>query len=309
MSDDKDLRWGIAKRFEFIEWRAYWMGRVNRKDLEDQFQISTPQASLDFKGYLEAAPGNIEYDSTDKTYVVLDTFKPKFLTPFSAERFLRQLQAVKVGAVELRDTWFASLPQSDVIAPIARAPRPDVLRTVIQAIEARKAVSVDYLSLTRRALRTICPHSLAHDGHRWHVRALDIEKREYRDYVLSRIISVSTRREICNVNPSNDVAWETPVTLRLVPHPKLAPEQKAAMEYDYLMQSGFLEVRTRAALAFYFIRRHDLDLPDMPPERAQLHLENSNDIKAIVEHAGAKSKALLEKIATMVTGEDTPPGQ
>ena len=63
---ERDVRWGLARRFEFMEWRAYWTGRVNRRDLEGQFGISTPQASADFREYMEAAPGNIEYDATEK---------------------------------------------------------------------------------------------------------------------------------------------------------------------------------------------------------------------------------------------------
>src|SRR5437763_6189165 len=96
--DDIDVRWGLAKRFEFIEWRAYWTGRVNRKDLQDQFHISTPQASQDFQDYLRAVPNNITYDGTLKTYVITGTFKPKFLSLQSAVRYLRQLQALKVNA-------------------------------------------------------------------------------------------------------------------------------------------------------------------------------------------------------------------
>src|SRR5262245_5605678 len=114
MADDQDVRWGVAQRFEFIEWRAYWSGRVNRKDLEDEFQISTPQASLDFKRYQEAAPDNIAYDATEKTYVVTRTFAPKFLT-LSAERYLRQIDALKLGAIKPHDTWLDFIPPADII--------------------------------------------------------------------------------------------------------------------------------------------------------------------------------------------------
>jgi len=42
MAENTNIPWGLAQRFEFIEWRAYWVGRLNRKDLEDEFKISTP---------------------------------------------------------------------------------------------------------------------------------------------------------------------------------------------------------------------------------------------------------------------------
>src|SRR5258708_12960249 len=94
MDEDNDVRWGLGQRFEFIEWRAYWVGRINRKDLEDEFHISTPQASIDFRRYQEAAPGNIEYDATEKSYVATTSFRPKFLE-LSPQRYFLQLQALR----------------------------------------------------------------------------------------------------------------------------------------------------------------------------------------------------------------------
>src|SRR5204862_2308736 len=109
MADDLDVRWGVAQRLEFIEWRAYWTGRVNRKDLEDRFNISTPQASLDFKRYMEEAPNNIEYSPTEKTYVATDSFEPKYLKLETAARYLRPLEAIKIGAIDAANTWFGEL--------------------------------------------------------------------------------------------------------------------------------------------------------------------------------------------------------
>ncbi len=297
LTDELDLRWGVAQRFEFIEWRAWWVGRINRKDLEDQFHISTPQASADFKRYQDAVPRNIEYDATAKTYVATPLFEPKFLV-LSAERFLRQLQAVKVGAIRLEDTWFEKIPAADVIPTITRAPQAYVLRPILQAIETRSSITIDYLSFTKQEPRTVCPHALAHDGYRWHVRALSIDRQEYRDYVLARIISVSQRPEACNVDPSDDIAWQRNIKLRLIAHPGLNQEQKAAIEHDFRMRDGKLEVETRTALAFYFIRRHNLDLadhPDLPPQRAQLFLENLEEVNAAVEAANIESKALVKR--------------
>ena len=49
-------KWGQAQRLEFIEFRLYWEGKLNRRDLIDFFGISTPQASLDLARYMEFAP-------------------------------------------------------------------------------------------------------------------------------------------------------------------------------------------------------------------------------------------------------------
>ena len=62
---NRDARpWGQAKRFEFMEWRLFWTDRLNRKDLELEFGISTPQASIDLRNYQELAPNNVTYDNS-----------------------------------------------------------------------------------------------------------------------------------------------------------------------------------------------------------------------------------------------------
>ena len=76
---DGKLRHGVEARFEFIEFRAYWHGRLNRSDLIDQFGVSQTQASQDFKAYQDLAPNNLVYDSVEKTYRRAKAFKSRFL--------------------------------------------------------------------------------------------------------------------------------------------------------------------------------------------------------------------------------------
>lgn len=293
MAEDTDIRWGLAKRFEFIEWRAYWVGRVNRKDLEDQFQISTPQASADFGRYQAAAPGNIEYNATEKTYVVSDDFRPKFLK-LSPERYLLQMQALRSEAIQKSDTWFDQVPPVDVTPTIVRGPEAYTLRAIVKAIEARRALDINYLSLTRTGVRRVCPHALAHDGQRWHMRALSLEHSEYRDYVLGRVLSVSDPIS-SDADPADDLEWNTLVTLRLIAHPQLDAHQKATIEHDYRFKDGELLIPIRLALAFYFIKRNNLDLRngEIKPERAQLFLQNYEEINSAVASMRERSKALV----------------
>lgn len=293
MSENPEIRWGVAQRFEFIEWRAYWVGRVNRKDLEDEFHISTPQASIDLRNYQDAAPDNIEYNATEKAYVATPNFRPKFLS-VSPERYLLQLHALTTGAIRKRDTWFDQIPPVDVTPTIVRSPEAYTLRAVIRAVEGRRAMNINYQSLTRTGMRTICPHAFGHDGYRWHVRALDVDRGEFRDYVLGRILSISQPTP-CAFDPSDDVEWQTQVTLKLVAHPKLDPAQKAAIEHDYRLKDGVLAVTMRLALAYYFIKRYNLDLDEtkIEPSRAQLSLTNYDEFTSAQQAAQEKSKVLV----------------
>ncbi len=61
------VRWGIERRLEFIEFRLFWEGHVNRSDLMAAFGISINQASADLNRYLGMAPGNMVYDKRGDT--------------------------------------------------------------------------------------------------------------------------------------------------------------------------------------------------------------------------------------------------
>ena len=297
MADRDDVRWGLAQRFEFIEWRAYWVGRVNRSDLEVRFGVSTPQASVDLRAYQEAAPGNIEYDSTEKAYIRKDRFQPKFLR-LSADRYLLQLDAILNGAILTTDTWFGSPPPASVMQTVVRSVEPETLQAILRAISNRQQLDINYQSLTNDRVRPIEPHSLAFDGHRWHARAWCVQRQEFRDFVLTRIRSVGERRA-GEGDPTNDVEWYTLVELKIVPHPKLTDAQKAAVELDYGMEQGLLKVKTRAALAFYLIKRLNLDLDceHISPERKQIVLSNLAEIERAQHAAHQEMRARVANAA------------
>jgi len=69
---------GREQRLEFIEFRAFWEGGVNRSDITERFGVSVPQASNDLTQYRELAPANLLYDSSAKRYVASPDFVPRF---------------------------------------------------------------------------------------------------------------------------------------------------------------------------------------------------------------------------------------
>ncbi|MER8383381.1 WYL domain-containing protein [Mesorhizobium sp. M1399] len=292
--NDPDVRWTVAQRYEFMEWRIYWTGSVNRKDLETRFQISSPQASVDFRTYQDIAPGNIEYDASEKSYVKTRNFRPVFLT-LSPERYLAQLRAIESGAARLADTWFEKTPPVETTPEMSRGPEAYVLRAVIDAIETRSQIDVFYQSLSRTGRRTICPHALVHDGSRWHCRAFSVDRQEFRDYVLGRILSFWPP-EPCDVDPADDLEWSTEVVLRIKAHPGLDAEQRAAIEHDFRLEGGERKLKMRLAVAFYFVKRHNLDLQanqDIPASRIQLWLENLEELNSEIASAKERSRRLI----------------
>lgn len=65
-------------RLRFIDFLLDRYGMVNRADITDFYGLSTPQASDDLAHYQQAAPGNMEYDMTDRTYRRSATYERRF---------------------------------------------------------------------------------------------------------------------------------------------------------------------------------------------------------------------------------------
>ncbi|WP_292464716.1 hypothetical protein [Mesorhizobium sp.] len=57
----QELSWGVQQRLEFIEYRLFWAGRVNRGGLMGQIGISVNQASTDLNRHIGLAP-NMVYE-------------------------------------------------------------------------------------------------------------------------------------------------------------------------------------------------------------------------------------------------------
>ncbi|RVH06271.1 WYL domain-containing protein [Sinorhizobium meliloti] len=293
MSDTDDRRtWTQQRRFEFLEWKMFWENRVIRSDLETTFGISTPQASVDLRNYREIAPGNLE--PTARGYKPSAKFKARFLIP-SADRLLLQLRAALSSVIPKSDLWFREVPPVEVAPDIARSVSPECLRQLLMAMRERVALDIRYHALTGARRRAIAPHALAFDGHRWHVRAWCCEKEDFRDFVLSRIDEIGDAIPV-QFDPNHDIEWATKVRLRLRPHRGLLPEQSKAIQLDYGMVDGRLDIEMRASLAFYFIRRMNLDLSrskQLSPERLQIELENLETVMAQIQEAKLRTKELI----------------
>ncbi|WP_158807806.1 YafY family protein [Beijerinckia sp. L45] len=286
MADDERRPWMQNRRLEFIEWKLYWDGALNRSDLENTFSISTPQASVDIRQYREIAGDNISYNATEKAFLPAPGIKPRFLT-VSADRLLIQLRAWLTGALPRRDLWFKAMPSIDMAPDLARHVDPDCLRLVLQAMAKREVLEVRYQSLTNDRWREIAPHALAFDGYRWHVRAWACDRDDFRDFVLTRIVEIKAGAAAV-FDPDDDIEWKTKTKLLLAPHHGLNEQQSLAIQRDFNMIDGRLEVEVRLSMAYYFIMRMNLDL-DLKPSRAQICLENLQQVQSAIEEAKEES--------------------
>jgi hypothetical protein len=255
----KQLNWGVERRYEFIEFRLFWQGRINRGDLMDAFGVSTQQASLDLNAYIDQAKRNLVYDKSLRTYLRGKQFKPKYLKP-DAEEYFAQLRAVDQGLVSAEQSWISVFPGFGATPTPARGVAPETLRDVLAAIRSPAALQVTYQSMSRPEpnARWIEPHALAFDGFRWHARAFCQNDQVFKDFLLSRIVEVGDQGPVTS-DPGSDDAWHSDVLLEIGPHPDLSDNQRRAIEMDYGMEAGRAQIAVRRALLFYALKRLGLD--------------------------------------------------
>lgn len=246
------------QRLAYIEFRLWFYGEVSRKDVLDRFEVATAAGTRDMILYRELAPLNMVYER--KVYQYLPTFRPLFQHP--VDRVLASLTCgFGAGEPVATGTLLAH-------AVPARLNQPDLstLATVTRAIHGGTPLQLRYHSIkTGMVSRVIVPHALVDSGVRWHVRAYDRTKGEFRDLVLTRMEQVEPLKVPVDGMPdilaherlSADDQWNKEVVLGLVPHP--AHPHPLSIEKDFGMQGGLLAVTLRAATAGYVLRQWQVD--------------------------------------------------
>jgi hypothetical protein len=286
---DRRPRRGPEQRLEFIEFRLFWEGGVNRSDLIEQFGVSVPQASNDLTAYRELAPKNVNYDLSRKQYVPAPSFRPKFLTP-NPDRYLAQLKAMSDGILEIGETWLSRQPDTGVFPIPTRRIDPAVLRVVLAAIRNKCAVHVEYQSTSPEnpdpIWRWISPHAFGFDGLRWHVRAFCHRDNRFKDFILGRCLAAGEHGTPASTAES-DWQWQTFFDVVLQPNPDLTDSQRRAIALDYNMSEGKVTVHVRFALLYYFYKRLRFDVAeyvDKPRERPVV-VANRKAFEAALEKA------------------------
>ena len=285
------MRWGIEKRMEFIEFRLFWEGGINRADIIDQFGVSVPQASKDLTLYEVKAPGNLHYDKSAKRYRASDGFKPVFLEP-DAAMYLAHLRAATGPDAGPSETWLAATPDFDGMPIPNRRINVAVLRDVLTAIREGRSLGIHYQSMnpSRPApeWRRITPHALGNDGLRWHARAFCHIDQKFKDFILSRCLN-ARKFDAPGTAPEDDRLWHERFAVALAPNPALSESQRIVVAQDYEMKEGMVEVPVRKALLYYFEKRLRLDVADK--------LDNPREIPVVVANRAGFDAALAEAMA------------
>lgn len=272
------IPWSTQKRLQFLEFKLYWEGKVNRGDLTTEFGISIPQASVDFTKYQELAPQNISYNSSAKHYEPAETFSPIFIELSADAYFSTILCSPTESIATCGSDYVAAVPNPSRVISL------DVLRTLVQAIKNKQVVSVDYRSFNNPQAgntRLISPHAFGTDGSRWHVRAFCHESNSFKDFVLGRIASAVMGSE-SDIDVNSDHKWLNYAEVVIGPNPKLNEAQKNIVAMDYGMTDFELKFNCRIALLYYLMKKLGIDRngSDRAGEEQHIVAVNFDEIQA-----------------------------
>jgi len=277
---DETPRWGVQRRLEFIDFRLFWDGRFNRRDLSETFGISAQQASSDIAQYIALASENLVYDQTLKAYLRAPTYEPKLMHA-SAERYLLQLVAIENRWMRREDTWFDHTPPIENVSLLRKRTDARILLHILDAIHRRGQLEIQYKSITGspEPRRIIAPHALFHAVGRWYVRAWSAEHSDFRDYNLFRIDQAGDIAAAV-IDSTFDFEWMHKIDLILAPNPALSESQQAALQGEYDMIDGKLIVTMRLSQTFYLMTEHNFDVDPnaLPPGKQQLVLLNRDEV-------------------------------
>lgn len=292
------MRWGVEQRLEFIEFRLFWEGSVNRADIVDFFGVSVPQASKDLTLYQERANGNMEYDRRRKCYVAADQFVLRFLEP-DPDVFLAQLRAVAEGATAPHESMIADLPEADVALTPKRKVNIETLRKVLGAVRAGQSIEVLYQSMNRQRpdplWRRITPHAFGYDGFRWHARAYCHLENKFKDFLLPRILDVRKNGKAGETG-KRDWLWNNYFDVMIGPHPGLTDSQKAVVSKDYGLDSDGGILTVRYAMLFYVLKRLGLlgDAESEDPRRQHIVALNKRDVQDALKKNNTEQDGLSD---------------
>ena len=278
------------ERLAFIDFSLEFFGQIARADLIQKFGTGLASCTRDLSLYRELAPDNAVLMHENKRYVRSDAFRAIF--EHDPESVLRTL------ANGFGDGF--SLPQEkssacfDAIRLVH--PNVEIVSAIMRAIYSNSAIRCEYESLSSGTTkRELVPHAIVNNGHRWHVRAYDRKSKEFRDFVCTRFkrIELKETEPKSNELADMDSAWNTLCELQLVPHPRLSHSK--AIEMDYGMTRGILELEVRAALANYLLRQWNVDCTDnatLIGDEYQLYLKNKNSLVDLIDFSIAPGQQL-----------------
>ena len=272
-----DLKFAQRERLTFIDFSLAFFGKISRAELITAFETGHANGTRDLALYKALAPDNMQIEQSIKVYYRTENFQPLFdhdaniaLTRFSQTNILASREGKSSAFI-------------DAVRLVH--PKFDITSSITRAIVQRKALKVKYVSLSNgEQARIVVPHSVVNSGHRWHVRAYDRESNEFRDFVITRFTSshILSIDVVDNELIEADLEWNRDVNVQLQVHPRI--KNKKAIELDYEMEDGVLNLKVKSALVGYLLNQWRVDCSEelnLTSDEFQLALKQRNELEGV----------------------------
>ncbi len=285
-----EMKWATRQRLQYIEIMAFYCGVVTRNDVARAFGISDPAATKDISLYGRLAPDNLIYKQALFGYVPGPDFK-ECVTDLSPEAVLPMIaHNLTSMSGPYGEQPIFGIPAEALPIP-ARLPDRITTAQVLRAVAQKKKLLIRYRSLSDRdseSPRIIEPHSLCHNGLRWHIRAYNEETFDFRDFVLSRIEEAQMVEVPSESSGEFDEEWVETITLELTPHPGLPEKKQLNLLMDYGAEGALITIEVRRALLGYLLQQLSVDTTaecSLNPHAYQLIVANRDEVEPFAEWA------------------------
>jgi hypothetical protein len=258
MSNVNSLSWAQMQRMKFIERQILWGRGLNARMIMDNYGISRHQANKDIKLYSETYPNNLKpYDPLDKSHRPTNAFKPELISE-------DPIEVIRAGGFsQLEETAVATLQL------LQRRVINGVIPSILAAIDNKSDVEAIYASASTPVgkRRRIHPKVMIYASNRLHVRAYCYENNEYRDFVLSRILTIPKHIKPQIILPE-DKNYTDKVEIKLLVNPALSEEGQDLIRREYNLIEN-KKVLVRECLIQYFLQTNALPTSNKQLEESE----------------------------------------
>ena len=267
---------GQFERLKAIEVFLHWHGELASSDLTLTFGVSRVQASRDLQSYQAEFPNQIHYDISRKRYLPTDKFQ-LLIADGSVTEYVSLSSRFDTDTIPIE--WIVPGQQGVARTEVFR----NNMSLIRRAIKDNKDLVIDYASLRQPEgkLRRITPHALVCTGVRWHMRAFCYESKEFKDFVLGRIIGTAALKKECQPEAcqSNDYLWNKFLELDLIANNALDKAQQQLIAHEYYGGKDSLRLQTRACLLQYLLMAYQIyDLQAAPVTQLLIPAKDHIDI-------------------------------
>lgn len=270
MKNDLATELAAGRRIDDLKTILLWEGQIDNARVREVLGVKSVWASR-LLAEVAAACADFTYRDTSHSPLKVRPAARIFHQKVDVDAYLRVLaggHALDLGVEDCR-------LDLSIVAPATFA-------AVAGAIRSGTGLRITYRSMSNPtgASRIIFPHAIVRAPRRWHVRAWCDTRKDFRDFNFGRMSDPEPIDDDAPASRDKDIGWKTMVTVDVVAHPSMTPEQQAMIASEYFPGKSSRKLTMRRCQIGYVIL--DLNIatePDLQkPPQFQLCVKNAGRV-------------------------------